>query len=286
MGKGIMKISEKKLRNIIKESINNILNIVSPYDIIDINNIDSDILKSICVDYRLILRLLTFGNKLDNPYVLKEAYGDIADPDEVVNTIVKRYHIPKQLVLKREVCNRVYVYSVVANIGTNAELIEKDMEKMGYFLSSTMYYTKIDGIELHLLQFEPMCQLQDDITDDVKTKYNCLYHWTPSYNVDSIMSGGLIPTHRNKIFNYPPRIYLIKGDVNKDELKFLGFSISCCNNDKKNDGTYTLLKINLNKIDNNVRFFYDSNSDVGIYTEHPINNECISIFYEQKFLNL
>ena len=131
MSNRITKISEKKLRNIIKENIKSILNAVSPYDIIDINNIDSDIFKSICVDYRLIPRLLIFGNKLDNPYVLKEAYGDIADPDEVVNTLMKRYHMPKQLVLKQEAYNKVYVYSVVANIGTNAELIEKDMEKMG-----------------------------------------------------------------------------------------------------------------------------------------------------------
>lgn len=52
---------------------------------------------------------------------------------------------------------------------------------------------------------------------------------------------------------------------------------------KKNDGTYFLLSIKLDKLQDNVRFYYDPNSSIGIFTEDAIPKEAIDIKTKFKF---
>ena len=61
----------------------------------------------------------------------------------------------------------------------------------------------------------------------------------------------------------------------------LGNLLCKINTDSRNNGNYVLLRINMKNIDNNIHFYYDPNSEIGVYTEQTIpftNIEKIGIY--------
>lgn len=288
MVKNTVNITQYELKQIIKETIKEVLfeNDTSINSFSYFSNIPLGILKKGYRDLRLTPKLTSFGDKLSSPIYIKEAYGDIMSPDEVVRKIRNRYLLPEEIVQKTEAFNKVYVYVVVGWLGINDKLIEEDMSKLGYFLGSTRKFKKVEDMEFIIMQFEPMCQLQDDITNDIKGRYSYLYHWTPSYLVESILKEGLKPLHKNKIFNYPPRIYLMRGDSTSEQLYSWGQTMCYSNISLENDYNYTLLKINIDNLGENIRFFNDPNADVGIYTEQSIPSNVITVLKTIQFQKL
>ena len=63
-----------------------------------------------------------------------------------------------------------------------------------------------------------------------------------------------------------PSSPIIGDNVEDKEIFELGQELCIYNNNEKNDGTYFLLSIELNKLQNDVRFYYDPNSSIGIFT--------------------
>lgn len=246
-------------------------------DEIEISKIPWDDLKLLCKDYSLLPTPLGFDESLDKMFLIKEAFGDIQPPDNVTNQIIKKYGLNNTLVYKIEHHNKIYVYIINACIGHNDKVIEDDMNDMGYFLSVRGKKEIRNGILFQALQFEPYSQMQDDETNNVKAKYKTLYHWTPKYNLGDIMANGLVPSHKNEVFNYPPRTYLMKGDCDNDKIAILGQRLCFVNHNPQNDGNYVLLAINITNLDDNIRFYLDPNSDIGIYTEQVIPKNNISI---------
>lgn len=285
MDKEIININKDDLANIIFESVRRIINESNgmAYDI-DISEISIDDLRKAYKDFRLIPIQSCFDDVLYSPRVIKEAFGDTLQPDTVVQKIINKYGLPERCVLKKEAYNKIYIYIVTAAIGINDKLIEDDMSKMGYYLGFKGKIQDVDGMKFQTLQFEPSSQLQNDETDNIISMYNVLYHWTPSYLLDSIMQNGLIPSHKNKFFNYPPRTYLMKGDSNDRYILGLGQSLCSLNDNQNNNGEYALLEVNIENIDDNVRFYYDSNSEIGIYTEQPISKDRIKIINIFQFV--
>ena len=53
-------------------------------------------------------------------------------------------------------------------------------------------------------------------------KYKYLYHWTPLYNYDAISIEGLKPRSENRLFDYPDRLHLIKGNTPNEEFFNIG----------------------------------------------------------------
>ena len=282
MKKKIVKLTEQELHNIIKETVQVILKdktIKTDFNInsIDISKIDIELLKQAYIDLRLVPSITAYGDILSDKLNIKESFGDIQPPDTIVNRIIQKYNIPPQLVIKREAFNKVYIYIITAIIGENDKIIEDDMKKMGYFLGHKGDVQEIQGMSFQVLQFEPYSQIQNDETFNVKNRYKHLYHWTPEYYLNDILQKGLIPNHQNKMFNYPHRIYLMKGDSNLYEMKNLGQQLCFVNTDQRNNGKYILLKINLCDIDDSVHFYYDSNSEIGVYTEQEIPSNAINV---------
>ena len=286
MSNRIIRIAESELREIVKESIKKILGENDELAVnIDIANIPINVLRSIYFDYRLIPTPIMYDHPLYQPYMVKEAIGDIMEPDEVVRNIRNKYGLPEICVRKLEQHHKIYVYVITAVIGQNAKLIEQDMEKLGYYLGAVGDVMEIEGMKFQILQFEPTSQMQEDITDAVTSKFKTLYHWTPAYNIDEIMSNGLIPFNKSDRFKYPPRIYLIEGDSSKEQMESLGRQLCLSNHSDKNNGEYALLSINIDGLDESVRFYYDPNSAIGIYTEQPIQKERVKVCEVVKFNN-
>lgn len=286
--KQIIRITESELKNIIKESVKTILKSTSNEDgfdvnSIDISKIDIEILKQSYIDLRLVPTMTVYGDPLSSIPNVNEAKGDIMPPDNVVNSIIKKYHLNSSLVAKVEASNKIYIYIITACIGNNDKLIEDDMNKMGYFLGVRGDIQNIQGMLYQVLQFEPYSQIQNDETTNVKQLYKYLYHWTPKYHLNNILKNGLIPNHQNKMFNYPQRIYLMKSDCDLFQMKDLGQQLCLVNTDKRNNGKYVLLRINLTNIDDDVHFYYDSNSNIGIYTEQAIPPTSINVVDEFTF---
>jgi hypothetical protein len=256
----------------------------SPDDI-DISQIPIEDLKKGYKDYRLVPTLITYGHPLYSPVVIKEALGDIYPPDKACTEITKKYDLPSSFAKKMENHHGIFVYLITAVIGINDKMVEEDMNKLGYFLGARGRVQKVDGMKFQVLKFEPNCQLQNDITDEVEGRCNVLYHWTPMYNLKSVMASGLIPSHKNNKFNYPPRIYLIDDRTTPDNMEGLGQALCSSNSDQRNDGNYALLSIDVKNLDNNIRLFYDPNSAIGIFTEQPIPRKYIKFLSKMKFVN-
>lgn len=288
MKKKKVKLTEQDLHNIIKETVQAILkdkknetdfNINS----IDISKIDIEILKQAYIDLRLVPSRMSHNSPILDLLNINESVNDIMPPDNVVKEIIQKYHLNSQIVVKIEANNKIYIYVITACIGVNDKLIEDDMQKMGYFLGCKGKIQKIQGMYFQALQFEPYSQIQNDETANIKNHYKCLYHWTPEYYLNDILQNGLIPNHQNKMFNYPHRIYLMKGDSNLHEMEDLGQRLCFVNTDQRNKGKYILLKIDLSNIDDSVHFYYDSNSEIGVYTEQGIPSNAINVIQSFMF---
>lgn len=288
MKKQIIRLTESDLYRMIKESVQTILqnnDNEDDFDInsIDISDIDIEILKQSYIDLRLVPTMTVYGDPLSSIANVYEAIGDIMPPDNVVNTIIQKYHLNRQLVVKREAYNKIYIYIIMSCLGNNEKLIEGDMKKMGYFLGIRGQVQNIQGMLFRTLQFEPYSQMQNDKTTNIKQVYDHLYHWTPKYYLNNILQNGLIPSLQNKMFNYPQRIYLMKGDCDLFQMKDLGQQLCFVNTDQRNNGKYVLLRIDLTNIGDDVHFYYDSNANIGIYTEQAIPSTSIKVVNEFTF---
>lgn len=250
---------------------------------IDISKIDIKVLRQAYRDLRLTPVPVTFDDDLTFPVYVNEAYGDILSPDDVVRKISTKYKISTQLVQKVEANNKISIYIIVALIGENVDLIKTDMEKMGYFLGLVGKTYDIEGMKFVKLQFEPTSQMQNDETDNIKSMYGTLYHWTPEYNMESVLSKGLVPSHKNSYFNYPPRTYLMREDCGDREMLSLGQKLCLLNRNPKNNGSYVLLAVDIKNVGDNVRLYYDSNSAIGIYTEQTIPSDKIHQVDKKQF---
>lgn len=279
MAKKLIRLTENDLVGVIKSAVKKLLGENKKWlnDDIDITKIPVEILKRGYFDYRLAPSSCYYGNILNEPVTIKEAIAKIYPPDTVAELIVGKYNIPPQLVVRTEHFHHVFVYVITALIGVNDKLVEDDMGKLGYFLARRGQITEVENMKFQALQFEPQSQLQKDVTDEVKSKYNELLHWTPVYNVESILKNGLVPNSKNSVFNYPLRTYLMEGDSTKEQIMFLGRLLCLANASANNNGQYALLAVNINGLNESIRFFYDPNSEIGIYTEQPIEGDRIKV---------
>jgi len=284
MGKKQIRLTENELKKIVLESVKRVLYEGSLVDEIDITQIPIEKLRQGYFDYRLVPQSMMYGNVLNEPATITEAVNDILPPDTVVNNIVKKYSIPQNFVFKVEHYHKIYVYVITACIGQNDKLIEEDMNKMGHFLGARGKIVQIENMRFQTLQFEPSSQLQEDITDLVKSKFDILYHWTPSYCVEGIQREGLMPSHKNEAFDYPPRTYLMEGNSSDVQMWGLGQQLCIKNNNPNNNGTYNLIIVDIENLDDSIRFFYDPNSEIGIYTEQTIPNDRIQVGKTVQFV--
>lgn len=74
-----------------------------------------------------------------------------------------------------------------------------------------------------------------------------------------------------------------------EEMDELGRQLCFHNQNKQNDGKYTLFKVYIKNLDNSIRFYLDPNSAFGIYTEQNIPptslKELGSVNYKKQLLS-
>ena len=164
----------KEIEKIVKEIVEEI---TRGFNDFDIRNIPISILQSAYRDLRLTPTSVSYGDVFSD-LLVKEAYGDIFEPDEAIKEILNRYALPIELARKKEHFHKIYIYIIIAKVGKNIELIEHDMLKLGYFLSHKEKPMEIQNMVFQKLQFEPMSQIQKDVTEEISENNDFLYHWT------------------------------------------------------------------------------------------------------------
>ena len=273
----------KVLTEKIKRVLRRILS--SRFKEIDVKAIDSRILREHYYDWRLTPNAPSFNDVFTIKTKMNEAFNDILPPDYVVNQIRNRYGLDKKFIKKVEYHNNVAIYIITALVGNNDSLIINDMMTLGYFLACQGPVQIVNGMSFKELKFEPLSQNQTDDTESIKEVNKKLYYWTPSYNVDSILKNGLIPSHKNTQFNFPPRIYLITSKTTSQNLYQIGFMLALNNSNENNKGDYCLFSVDITNLDDSVRLYYDPNSSIGVYTNEPILPEHLTKLVDHNFFN-
>lgn len=153
------------------------------------------------------------------------------------------------------------------NTETNKSLMKRAMELGGFVLSKS-----INNDSSYVEMYIP--RHMDNINDIVK-KWSRIFHLTPSYNKEKILSNGFCPKSKSKYFDYPDRIHFFGGNVDRKEIIWQAFDYANHNDSKGNNREYTLFSIDTAKIPENVIFSYDPNQKDAIYTYDNISPDCI-----------
>ena len=149
------------------------------------------------------------------------------------------------------------------------ERVSKAMNLCGYFKSISMSMDELDRVH-----YEPKFEEEEREVGDV------IYHITHISNINKIRKNGLCPYHKNTMFRYPERIYFFTEDAPAEKLRRAAMALDNYHKNEKDDKRYAILRININRLDDNVRFFKDPNSQYALYTTDNIHPDLISDNYD------
>jgi hypothetical protein len=222
-----------------------------------------------------MLLLPPYGSVYNTAKILKEHFNKdkVLPLDKVKEELIRDFGLLPWQIIIREEMNHVEICVIIANDFDNASTIKDAMDVYGYFSSSEGPYNAY-GKEWYVAKYEPKYQEKEN--EYIRRKYKYLYHLTPIFNVESIMEKGLVPNHRERsIFEYPDRIYLLKGDTPIGYIKAFANELYRNHNRKDEFAVITCLLIDVGKIPVNVDFYFDPNEEYGIFTDEAIPSESI-----------
>lgn len=206
-----------------------------------------------------------------------------ADADATIADIIRKFGINRKWQIQKVVAsNQISIIVAYGAIRDNRQILIDALKNAGYFLSFESM-ADIRGMQWGKLQFEPM--FEEDKMDDIR-KCGTAWHWSPSYNEESILKIGFVPKTENQIFSYPPRIYFIKGSTNITEITDLGKRLYSINSDVRNNGEYTRYLIDTTELPDECRFYYDPNMRNAMYTENIIPSDLILKYKRYNLKNL
>lgn len=221
------------------------------------------------------------------------------DANKVITYIKKKYHIFTDDISEADIektygefpsdftCHTIIITNF--NIRRLEEL-KKDMAMCGYYLAApTEQELKQMVSQLVDLQFEE--RNPQSVDNGIIDREKYLLHITPIENLSKILKNGLCPSHRNLAFNFPDRVYLIRGSMDTTNNGMYEIITLLSNlhymslpkwykrgeNYRGQMGEYALLKIFPNKIKPKVDFYYDSNYPYGFFTKGNINPSAIEV---------
>lgn len=280
-----MRITEKLLRNMVRETISEMLSNTKTdlKSLFNLKDIPEDELKRQHYDISLhshSYRFCSVLNKNQGGTYLKENDERVTPAAEAVNEIVRKYMLRTWQVNVVERGHDIQVCVCIANYKNAINEIIQDFNHMGYFLAQNEKETDAFGQQWQHMQFDPLYQRNE--TEEI-LKYGNLRHLTPSYNVSNILKNGLTPKSDNDRFSYPNRIFFFIGKTHDMVIDEFGKELSQSNTDPRNNGEYTLLEIQCDELKDNIDLYYDPNFLYGVFCETPIPPEYIKVVDNYKF---
>lgn len=239
----------------------------------EIKKIKEEKIKKSWSDYSSIHKIPNFDNPLSiQMNSLTEGLIKTYPIDKTIQYVKDYFHLSDWQISKENYNGIERIIVRIPNIFTNVQLIEKAFDLCGYFLG----YPRKEDLrknEIVDLQFEP--KIQENISNELRKNEETLIHITPFYNIKKITKIGLSPKYKNTLFNFPNRIYFVKGSTNESKIMELARQLHEKNNSIANDGRYVILTLHLGSIPNNIEFFEDPNYTNGVYTNQFLNKESI-----------
>lgn len=218
-----------------------------------------------------------------NPISLKmhdkinEGYYASYPVEKVKEYITNMFHLNKeQFIVNKNENDDTYtclvvIYVDINNLNTKISNLDKAMSLCGYF-RSIINDDVLNGKKIKIIQYEP--RHQSDANEFVKEN-KFLYHITPLYYKDKILSNGFTPKSKNILFDYPDRIYFFTTKNKKDELLGLALYYDESLNNKRNDSKYVLFELDGEKLSNTIKFYHDPNLANAVYTKENVSPQYI-----------
>lgn len=185
------------------------------------------------------------------------------------------YGLKDWQIVIRQGCYKVEVIILYAGIFKNTKIIKDEMKRLGFFPSRKGWKFK-NLMVWKALKFEPY--IQAPLTAQAK-QYGKLFHLTLATNHSSIANNGIIPKSENNLFDYPNRVYVMAGNIDTENVRFLGFQLYSENRkkNKNNNGVYNLYEINTKSLPRNIDFYGDVNYPYGYYTDKVIPFDSLTL---------
>lgn len=247
--------------------------VLKPYDNVaakEIFNISPEKLQEFCRRYKKPLIATTFDNLL----LMQEGLIKTYPIEKTMEFIERSLNGVPVIMRKIESSNGPRIVITIPTIGNNFNIINNLMNTCGYFLAHPKFNSENYPKDvLVTLQFEPKNQ---PMSRDILGHERTLLHITQSKNLSKIKKIGLVPTTKNRMFNYPDRIYFLKGGL--PESKVLSLAAMLCyvkyneafQNNEPIKEDYTILTLDISKIPERVKFAIDPNFGDGFYTTDNI----------------
>ena len=271
----------KQLQNIIKESIRQVLFEKDIMDYFDIDNIPEDELRKQYVDFSIFLRNKGFGGRFSTigGKIISEEANATLSVEETKKEILDKFPLKDWQFCVDDTNEDIKLIVLFPGIFRNSQKIIKAMNACGWYVS-TKSFKWVHNMLWQCISFDPM--FLNNISNEVR-KYRYLYHWTPSYNLESILKSGLKPKSENTTFDYPERVHLLPGNLPLIELLNIGEQLCNHNKNRKNNGDYVLLQISTKDLPLDMEFFPDPRYVGGFYTESPIPLSLIKVTLKENF---
>ena len=250
-------------------------------DLFNLDDMPMELLDAAWHRYHPYTMTKNHRNKLSSIRKIAESQTDYKQQiEETQKAITETYKIPVEHFLIVNGEHGLYAAILVALTDDNVDIIEKEMESQGFFRAQPTDNQILEDRKNRKwidIRFEPT--EPDDVTFEIKTKYNVLFHLVPSVFSRKVETEGIKTSNRNPLFRYSEdRAFLIEGDATMEEIQELVNSLyaqAIMKGYKNLTPDYTLFTIDLNSIPNSTRFYYDINEPKGLYTKQPISPSCI-----------
>lgn len=283
-----IRITESQIKEMIKESVERILEETQPKKIRIEDYFDLEELSKredfawLNSDMRVFIPMVYCGQLFQvpgEPLVLEYEVRTL--PVEELREKLRNLGFKDWQVQTHEAANKVTIAVLYADIELNADTIVKEMQAYGWYKSTISDPHDINGIPYRVMTFDPA---EQQCLNGEAFRFRWLYHISHVSNMPSIMTNGLIPKSQNSTFDYPPRVHVVRGDTSDLTLAELGFDLFKANKNVTN-GHYLVFQILTDKLPNTIKFYGDPRCYVGYYTMQTIPADALSLYGEVMYSN-
>lgn len=283
-------MNDTTISKIVKDSIKKVLfESKSQKEILDIesvfhfSSIPVEELEKQYVDLSHVVSESGYGGKFlgYRRRIIAEDATKTLSIDETRRQIQKKFKLKDWQFATEDGDNGLSFIILYPGIFRNTKVIQKAMNACGWSMAKKGTIVK-DKMLWKSMSFDPL--FQDDVSAEAK-KFKYAFHWSPMRNYDSIMRDGLVPKSQNKLFKYPDRIHLIKGNTTKNELFYIGAQLYEMNKGLKNNGKYVLFTIDMSKCPKDMEVYYDPRYEYGYYVDKQIPISAITPWFAYDFKN-
>ena len=168
--------------------------------------------------------------------------------------------------------------------GLNKKMLDSYLIPSGYicFSKNETYYSDEDsGISFVWYIYEK--KFDNDVTDSILNNKDYLYHITLNLYIDKIKRQGLKPKDEiwnNDLFPSHNRLYLFLNDnlFDKSDTYFSNKDLK-----RKYNNGFSLLRIDVSKLNNNIKLYSDPRQNDAVYTYDCISPDAIEVIDVKYF---